>query len=53
MTDVALVLASASPRRRELLQRLGVSFTCQPAAIDESVHAGEAPEDYLASMARE
>ena len=53
MTDVALVLASASPRRRELLQRLGVSFTCQPADIDESVHAGEAPEDYVARMARE
>ena len=53
MTDVALVLASASPRRRELLQRLGVRFNCQPADIDEAVHAGEAPQDYVARMARE
>src|SRR5579884_2122242 len=32
-----LVLASASPRRRELLALLGVSFTVRPAGIDESV----------------
>ncbi len=53
MTGVALVLASASPRRRELLDRLGVQFHCQPADIDESVHAGESPEDYVMRMARE
>ena len=53
MSDVALILASASPRRRELLQRLGVRFNCQPADIDESVQTGEAPGDYVERMARE
>ena len=48
-----MILASASPRRRELLSRLGVQFTCQPADIDESVHTGESPEDYVERMARE
>lgn len=33
-----LVLASASPRRRELLARLGLPFTIQPSRIDESVY---------------
>jgi len=46
-----LVLASASPRRRELLAILGVKFTVVPADIDEQVHAGESPEDYVCRMA--
>jgi len=53
MTQPALILASASPRRRELLSQLGVAYTCQPADIDESVIAGETPRDYVARMARE
>jgi septum formation protein len=32
---VAIVLASASPRRRELLQQIGLSFEVQPANVDE------------------
>ena len=35
MPDRALILASASPRRRELLAALGVPFTVLPADIDE------------------
>jgi len=53
MSEVSLILASASPRRRELLTQLGVSFVCQPADIDESVVAGELPEDYVARLATE
>lgn len=47
----ALVLASASPRRRELLAQLGVSFTVAPADIDEGVKPGEAPQVYVRRMA--
>ena len=38
---VALVLASASPRRAELLKQLGVSFEQSPVDLDESQLAGE------------
>lgn len=48
-----LVLASNSPRRRELLAQLGVRFRVVPAAIDESVRGGESPEDYVLRMAME
>ena len=48
-----LVLASASPRRRELLDQLGVDYLCEPAHIDEMPVPGEAPADYVQRMARE
>jgi septum formation protein len=48
-----LVLASESPRRRELLAQLGFSFEVRPARSDESVHPGEAPRDYVLRVARE
>lgn len=47
-----LVLASGSPRRRELLSAMGVDFTVRPAEIDESVQAGEAPVAYVERLAR-
>ena len=47
----ALVLASASPRRRELLGVLGVEFSVAPADIDEAVLPGEMPEAYVRRMA--
>ena len=47
-----LLLASASPRRRELLSGAGVAFEVEPAQVDESVHSGEAPELYAARVAR-
>lgn len=47
-----LILASASPRRRELLSQLGMPFMVLPADIDERYHAGEAPRDYVLRMSR-
>jgi septum formation protein len=48
-----LVLASQSPRRKELLSQLGYQFICQPADIDESVLIGETAIDYVVRMAKE
>lgn len=48
-----VVLASQSPRRRELLASVGVSVEVRPSATDESVRAGEAPEGYVRRLARE
>ena len=53
MAAPQLVLASASPRRSELLQQLGVRFICDPADIDETRSPAEAPRDYVQRMARE
>ena len=50
---VDLILASASPRRQELLAQIGVCFKVQPMDIDESVHSGEAPAAYVQRMAQE
>jgi septum formation protein len=44
-------LASASPRRRELLQQIGVSFRVLGAAVDEAVLPGEAPGAYVVRVA--
>jgi len=46
-----LVLASASPRRSELLERAGVRFEVLPSDVDESVLPGEAPRTYAARVA--
>jgi len=48
-----LVLASASPRRQELLRAAGISFTVQPADVDETPQAGESPEGCAERLARE
>jgi septum formation protein len=48
-----LVLASASPRRKELLRNAGISFVVQPANIDETPRAGEAPRECAERLARE
>ncbi len=47
-----LCLASASPRRRELLAQIGVAHTAAAANIDEAVLAGEGAVDYVLRMAR-
>jgi septum formation protein len=47
-----LVLASASPRRRALLARLGVTFEVRAADIDETPRAGEPPTAYVERLAR-
>ena len=48
-----IVLASASPRRQELLQKAGISFTVQPADVDETPLVGESPRDCAERLARE
>lgn len=44
-------LASASPRRSELLRQIGVRFAVRAAAIDEERLGGESPEDYVIRLA--
>ncbi|MCY3926714.1 MAG: Maf family protein [Acidobacteria bacterium] len=48
-----LVLASGSPRRRELLESLDLDFTVRPAAVDETPNPGERPRDLVRRLARE
>jgi len=50
-SDPDFILASASPRRRELLQQIDCRFHVFPSAIDEKVFVGEAPNDYVERMA--
>ena len=46
-----LVLASQSPRRREILRLAGIPFTVRVADVDESVLDGESPADYVQRLA--
>jgi len=46
-----LVLASASPRRRELLGQLGLVLEVTPANVDETPLPGERPADYVRRVA--
>jgi septum formation protein len=48
-----LVLASASPRRQELLRNAGITFEVQPADIPEDPLPGEAAKNYAERLARE
>jgi len=48
---VDLVLASASPRRRELLGQLGLVLEVTPANVDETPLVGERPADYVRRVA--
>ena|SRR5688572_11633482 len=48
-----LVLASASPRRAELLRSAGFDFEVVPADVDETPRAGEAAPDYTLRVARD
>lgn len=47
-----LLLASASPRRRELLQRVGLLLEVRAADVDETPHDGEDPKAYVMRVAR-
>jgi septum formation protein len=51
MAASLLVLASNSPRRRELLKLGGWLFESHSAELDESQHSGEAPRDYVLRLA--
>ena len=53
MCDAHLILASRSPRRRELLAALGVEFRVQIADVDESGRPGESPEDMVVRLSRD
>jgi len=46
-----IVLASASPRRRELLAQIGLRFEVVAASVTEAVAAGETAEDYVVRVA--
>jgi septum formation protein len=50
---LTLILASASPRRRELLAALGLAIECVPADVDESRRNGESPPEHVLRVARE
>src|SRR5258708_4636167 len=48
-----LVLASQSPRRREILSNAGVPFVVRMPRVPEQRRDGETPEDYVLRLARE
>jgi septum formation protein len=48
-----LILASASPRRAQLLSDAGIAFDVVPAEIDETPFDGEAPGEYVVRVARD
>ena len=50
---ITLILASASPRRRELLALLGLPFEVRVAGIPETPGDGEAPLEYVRRVAQE
>jgi MAF protein len=53
MTSLEIVLASNSPRRRELLTWMGLPFATTAADIDETPNVGEFPADYVQRLAHE
>jgi septum formation protein len=52
-TTFDLVLASASPRRRELLERIGLRLQVAPVDLDETPRPGESPRPYAQRLAAE
>jgi septum formation protein len=52
-SSVRLLLASASPRRAELLRAAGIEFDVLPAHVDESARSDETPDAYVRRLARE
>ena len=53
LTDTPIILASQSPRRKELLGLLGVPFSIVPPIVDETPRSREKPEEYVVRIARE
>jgi len=51
-TEPRIILASASPRRAQLLRQIGVDFELAPGQIQERPHPDEAPPDYITRIAR-
>jgi septum formation protein len=48
-----IVLASASPRRKELLEKIGLNFTVDPSDYREDLHSDLKPEDLVKAISRE
>jgi septum formation protein len=48
-----IILASASPRRRELLDQIGITYEIRPVHLDESPRSNEAPNEYVRRIAAE
>jgi septum formation protein len=53
LIDVPVILASQSPRRRELLSLVGIRHEVRPANIDERLRDGETARGYVERLARE
>ncbi len=53
ITTGEFILASASPRRNELLKSMGLEFTVEPADVDETYTNGEPPSDHALRLSRE
>jgi len=52
LSTADFILASASPRRRQLLQQIGARFLVDAVNVDETPQPGEAPGDYVLRLAR-
>ncbi len=52
MSDYRVVLASSSPRRRELLRLVGIEHEIFPSNLDETMHPGETPRGHAERLAR-
>lgn len=52
-TATDIILASASPRRQELLARIGLTFTVVPSRADEAELAGETPAQHAERLSRD
>jgi nucleoside triphosphate pyrophosphatase len=53
VSGTPIILASASPRRRQLLEMLHIPFEVRPSGIEERPGPGESPSDYVVRVARE
>lgn len=49
--DTTFILASDSPRRKDLLRQIGIVFTSDPADVDERILPNETPEGYATRVA--
>ncbi|MFC1664005.1 Maf family protein [Pseudomonadota bacterium] len=50
-TKLNIYLASQSPRRRELLEQIGIQYSLLPASVNEKCLVDEVPEDYVVRVA--
>ena len=50
--EIKIILASQSPRRRDLLSQLGVNFTCEPTDADETLNGTYLPADAVCELSQ-